>query len=247
MRVASHTDRRVHMRTLGLLGGMSWLSTAEYYRITNEEVSARLGGSHSADLIIRSFEFHAIEELQRTDWGEAARLLAEAAVALVESGAEALMICTNAMHKVADRVEQEAGVPLLHIADALAATILADGHETVALLGAKYTMLGEYYVGRLREQGLEVIVPDEEDRTLIDDVIFTELVRGVFDDESRAEYVRIIEQLRREGATATILGCTEIPLLVSAADTDAPLYDSTHVHALAGVEWMLGESGRLEA
>ena len=235
------------MKTIVMLGGMSWESSLEYYRIMNEEISARLGGSHSADLIVRSFDFHEIEELQRTDWSEAARLLAEAGVALVDAGAGGLMICTNAMHKVADAVEQAAGVPLLHIADALATTILADGHEKVGLLGANYTMLGEYYVGRLREKGLEVIVPDEEDRALIDGVIFAELVRGVFDDESRAEYVRIIEQLRQEGATAAILGCTEIPLLVTASDTDAPLYDSTRVHALAGVEWMLGESGRLEA
>jgi aspartate racemase len=235
------------MRRLGLLGGMSWLSTAEYYRIINEEISARLGGSHSADLVVRSFDFHDIEELQRTDWEDAARTLAEAGVALHGAGAEGIMICTNAMHKVADAVEKAAGIPLLHIADALADTILEDGHETVGLLGANYTMLGEYYVGRLRERGLEVIVPDEEDRAIIDSVIFAELVRGVFDDESRTEYVRIIEQLRHEGATATILGCTEIPLLVSDEDTDAPLYDSTRVHALAGVAWMLDESGRLES
>ena len=227
------------MRTIGLLGGMSWLSTVEYYRIMNEEVSARLGGAHSASLVLRSFDFHDIEELQRTDWDEAARVLADAGVALVDAGAEALMICTNAMHKVAEQVEAASGVPLLHIADALAAVILADGHSTVGLLGANYTMLGEYYVGRLRKRGLEVLVPDEEDRAIVDDVIFSELVRGIFSDESRAEYLRIIEQLHHEGATATILGCTEIPLLVRPEDTDIPLYDSTQVHALAGVEWML--------
>ena len=219
---------------------MSWLSTVEYYRIMNEEVSARLGGAHSADLIVRSFDFHDIEELQQTDWDEAARVLADAGVALVDCGAEALMICTNAMHKVAVRVQERSGVPLLHIADALADAIIADGHSTVGLIGANYTMTGEYYVGRLRERGLQVIVPDEEDRALVNAVVFDELVRGVFEDESRAEYIRIITQLHREGATATILGCTEIPLLVRPEDTDLPLYDSTHVHALAGVEWMLG-------
>jgi aspartate racemase len=229
------------MNTLGLLGGMSWLSTAEYYRIINEEVASRLRGLHSADMVIRSFDFHEIEEMQRSDWELAARTLADSAADLERSGAGALLICTNAMHKVADDVAAAVGIPLIHIADALADAILADGHTTVGLLGARFTMTGDYYVGRLRERGLEVLVPEGADFDMIDDVIFAELVRGVFTDASRAEYVRVIDGLRDRGATACILGCTEIPLLVGPDDTDVPLYDSTRVHALAGVEWMLGE------
>ncbi len=229
------------MKTLGLLGGMSWHSTAEYYRIINEVVAERLGGMHSADLLVRSFDFHEIEELQRSDrWDLAADELASAGADLERSGAEALLICTNGMHKVAYEVQAAVGIPIIHIADALAVAIKADGHETVAVLGARFTMLGEYYVGRLRGHGLEVLIPDGEDREVIDSVIFAELVRGTFTDESRAEYLRIMEQLRHEGATATVLGCTEIPLLVRPEDTDMPLYDSTLVHAMAGVEWMLG-------
>lgn len=229
------------MKTLGLLGGMSWHSTAEYYRIINEEIAKRLGGMHSADLIVRSFDFQEIEELQRADrWDLAAKELAQAGADLEHGGAEALLICTNGMHKVADEVQTATTIPVIHIADALADAVKADGHKTVAVLGARFTMLGEYYVGRLQSHGLEVLIPDDEDRMIIDDVIFAELVRGVFTDESRAEYLRIMEQLRHEGATATVLGCTEIPLLVRPEDTDMPLYDSTLVHAMAGVEWMLG-------
>jgi aspartate racemase len=229
------------MKTLGLIGGMSWHSTVEYYRIINEEVAARLGGMHSADLLIRSFDFHEIEEMQRADrWDLAAEALARAGSDLEAGGARALLICTNGMHKVAKEVQAAVEIPVLHIADTLADAALADGHQTVGVLGARFTMLGDYYVGRLRERGLEVLVPDAEDREIVDNVIFAELVRGSFTDESRAEYLRIIEQLRMEGASATILGCTEIPLLVSQRDTDVPLYDSTRVHAMAGVNWMLG-------
>jgi aspartate racemase len=229
------------MKTLGLIGGMSWHSTLEYYRIINEEIASRLGGMHSAELLVRSFDFAEIEEMQRSErWDLAAEALAAAGSDLEHGGAGALLICTNGMHKVADEVQAAVDIPVLHIADALADAALADGHETVGVLGARFTMLGEYYVGRLRDRGLEVIVPDAEDREVVDGVIFAELVRGVLGDESRAEYLRIIEQLRMEGADAIILGCTEIPLLVHQEDTAVPLYDSTRVHALAGVTWMLG-------
>jgi len=229
------------MKTLGLIGGMSWHSTLEYYRIINEEIAKRLGGMHSADLLVRSFDFAEIEEMQRSDrWDLAAEVLAKAGSDMEQGGAGAILICTNGMHKVAEEVQAAIDIPVIHIADALAETIIADGHSKVAVLGARFTMLGDYYVGRLRERGLEVIIPDAEDREVIDSVIFAELVRGTFTDESRTEYLRIIEQLNHEGATATILGCTEIPLLVRPEDTDLPLYDSTLVHAMAGVEWMLG-------
>ena len=229
------------MKTLGLIGGMSWHSTVEYYRIINEEVAARLGGMHSADLLVRSFDFAQIEEMQRSDrWDLAADALAKAGSDMERDGAGALLICTNGMHKVAEEVQASVDIPVLHIADTLAKVALADGHKTVGVIGARFTMLGEYYVGRLRDCGLEVLVPDAEDREIIDSVIFAELVRGTFTDESRAEYLRIIEQLRMEGATATILGCTEIPLLVRQEDTELPLYDSTRVHAMAGADWMLG-------
>ena len=229
------------MKTLGLIGGMSWHSTVEYYRIINEEVASRLGGMHSADLLVRSFDFSQIEEMQRSDrWDLAAEALAKAGSDMERGGAKALLICSNGMHKVAEEVQAAVGIPVLHIADALADAALADGHETVGVIGARFTMLGDYYVGRLRARGLEVLIPDAEDREIIDSVIFAELVRGTFTDESRAEYLRIIEQLRMEGGTAAILGCTEIPLLVRQEDTDLPLYDSTRVHAMAGVNWMLG-------
>jgi aspartate racemase len=144
------------------------------------------------------------------------------------------------MHKVADEVAAAVGIPLIHVADALADAILADGHSTVGLLGARFTMTGDYYVGRLRERGLEVLVPEGADFDMVDSVIFAELVRGVFTEATRDEYVRVMEDLKARGATAVVLGCTEIPLLVGSGDTDIPLYDSTRVHALAGVEWMLG-------
>jgi aspartate racemase len=229
------------MKTLGLIGGMSWHSTLEYYRLINEEIASRLGGMHSADLLVRSFDFDQIEDMQRSDrWDLAANALAKAGADMESSGAGALLICTNGMHKVAEEVQAAVGIPVLHIADALADAIKADGHSKVGVLGARFTMLGDYYVGRLREHELDVIVPDAEDRDIVDSAIFAELVRGIFSDESRAEYLRIIAQLHHEGATAIILGCTEIPLLVKQEDTDVPLYDSTRVHALAGVEWMLG-------
>lgn len=228
------------MKRLGLLGGMSWHSTAEYYRIINEEIASRLGGSHSADLLMHSFDFQEIEDLQHAhDWDEAGRRLADAAANLEAAGAEGLMICTNAMHRVAAAVTGATSAPLVHMVDALVAAMEADGHRAVGVLGARSTMEGEFYVGRMDELGLEVLVPPEEDRALIDAVIFAELVRGSFTPESRAEFVRIIEGLAERGATAVVLGCTEIPLLVGPDDTDVPLYDSARVHALAGADWML--------
>jgi aspartate racemase len=229
------------MKRIGLLGGMSWESTAVYYRFVNEEVRERLGGLHSADCLVRSVDFADIEPLQREDrWDEAGSLLAEEARTLGAAGAEVLMLCTNTMHRVADRVRAATDAQFVHIADATAAAVLGQGLSTVGLLATAYTMEQEFYVGRLRdEHGLEVLVPDDEDRRIVHDVIYRELCVGVVRDESRAEYRRIMAELARRGAGAILLGCTEIDLLVGPDDSEAPVFDTTRLHALAAVDLAL--------
>ena len=229
------------MKTIGLLGGMSWESTETYYRLINEGVKARLGGLHSAQIAMVSVDFAQIEELQGADdWEEAGRVLAEAARGIEAAGADFLVIATNTMHQVAPAIEAAIGIPLLHIADATAEAIRAAGIGTVGLLGTAFTMERDFYRGRLVERhGLGVLVPDAEDRATVHRVIYDELVLGEIRDESRTEYLRIIDGLRERGAEAVIEGCTEISLLVQQDQTEVPLYDTTALHAVAAVEMAL--------
>lgn len=223
------------MKRLGLLGGMSWESSVEYERIINRAVRRELGGVASADLVIRSFDFSVIEALQAAgDWGAAGDLLVAAARDLVHCGAEVLVICTNTMHLLADRIETEVPVPLLHIADATAAAVQRVGVRRVALLGTRYTMEAPFYAGRLRDRfGLDVIVPDEPDRSVVHDVIYDELVQGVIADASRDAYRDIVARLIGRGAEGVIAGCTEIELLLSADDVPVPYFPTARLHAEA--------------
>jgi len=229
------------VKTIGLLGGMSWESTETYYRLINEGVKERLGGLHSARIAMVSVDFAPIEELQAADdWETAGRVLAEAAEGIEAAGADFLVIATNTMHQVAPAIEAAIEIPLLHIADATAVPIRAAGVETVGLLGTAFTMDRDFYRGRLAERhGLEVLVPEAEDRATVHRVIYDELVLGEIRDASRTEYLRIIDDLRRRGASAVIEGCTEISLLVKPEHTDVPLYDTTALHAAAAVEMAL--------
>ena len=231
------------MKTIGLIGGMSWESTVPYYRLVNEGIKARLGGLHSAKVVLYSVDFHEIEQLQRDgDWDAAGELLAEAARRLQAAGADLLVLCTNTMHKVAPQMEAAVSIPLLHIADGTATAIKAAGHRTVGLLGTRFTMEQDFYRQRLQDgHGLQVIVPEADDRRVVHDVIYDELCRGVVRDESREAYRRIMEDLVARGAEAIILGCTEIGLLVSRQDARVPLFDTTALHADAAVEAALAE------
>jgi aspartate racemase len=225
------------MRRIGLLGGMSWESTAEYYRLVNELVAARLGGLHSADCLLRSVDFAEIEVLQREDrWEEAGERLAEEAWALERAGAELLVLCTNTMHKLAPEISRAISIPFVHIADTTADAVKSKGLTRVGLLATAYTMEQEFYVGRLRERGLEVIVPGADDRRIVHDVIYDELCRGVVEASSRDEYRRIMRTLADEGAQGILLGCTEIDLLVTQADSPVPVFDTTRLHAERAVE-----------
>jgi aspartate racemase len=229
------------MKTIGLIGGMSWESTIPYYRQINEVVKASLGGLHSAKLILYSVDFHEIERLQhRGDWAAAGELLANAACALENAGADFLVICTNTMHKVAPAIELAVSIPLLHIADPTAIAIKRAGHTKIGLLGTRFTMEQDFYKQRLRENhGLVVLIPNQEDRDIIHRIIYDELCQGKILAESRAEYKRIMAALANQGAEAIILGCTEISLLVSAADSSVPLFDTTSIHARSAAEWAL--------
>jgi len=220
---------------------MSWESSSEYYRLVNEEVRDRLGGLHSADCLLRSVDFAPIEELQRTGrWDQAGAVLAAEAQALVTAGAELLVLCTNTMHKVADRISEAIDVPFVHIADTTADAVRAAGMTRVGLLATAYTMEQEFYVGRLRDRhGLTVLVPEDADRGLVHDVIYRELCVGVVDDGSREAYRRIMRELAARGAECILLGCTEIDLLVGAADAPVPVFDTTRLHARKAVELAL--------
>lgn len=226
------------MKRIGLLGGMSWESSIEYYRLVNEITRDRLGGLHSADCLLRSVDFAEIELLQREGrWDEAGARLAGEAGALAAAGAELLVLCTNTMHKVADRITDAIDIPFVHIADTTAHAVRAAGMQTVGLLATGYTMEQDFYVGRLRDMhGLEVLVPGAADRRVVHDVIYDELCVGVVRDASRDEYRRIMGDLARRGAQGILLGCTEIDLLVGAEDSPVPVFDTTRLHAERAVE-----------
>lgn len=234
-------DETYPMRTIGIIGGMSWESSAEYYRIMNETVRDRLGGTHSARCLMWSFDFHTIEALQEAgDWDGAAAEMVDAARRLEAGGADLLVIATNTMHRLAPQIEAAVGLPLLHIADPTAAAIAVERSSTIGLLGTRYTMEQDFYRGRLeRRHHLEVLIPDEPDRTMVHDVIYDELVLGVVSAESRARYVAAIDVLVERGAQGVILGCTEIELLVGADDVSVPVYPTTALHARAAVDWAL--------
>lgn len=229
------------MKTIGLIGGMSWESTVEYYRIINEEVKARLGGLHSADCLLYSVDFAGIEQCQQTGrWEEAGRILAQAAKRLEQGGADFIILCTNTMHKVAETIKEAVSIDFLHIADATAAEIEKAGLQRVGLLGTRYTMEQEFYRERLESRGLQVLIPREEDRLLVNNIIFQELCLGEIKPGSRREMQRIIKDLVSRGAEGVILGCTEIPLLVKKEDTAVPLFDTTRIHAVKAVDAALG-------
>ncbi|MDD8031395.1 MAG: aspartate/glutamate racemase family protein [Acidobacteriota bacterium] len=229
------------MKTIGLMGGMSWESSLEYYRIINKEVQKRLGGVHSAKCLMYSVDFAEIEVLQhRGDWPELARILSQVGQALEAGGADFLVLCTNTMHKVASEIETAVSIPLLHIADPTADKIKSRGFKKVGLLGTRFTMEDDFYRGRLEGQhGLEVLVPDESDRDTVHKIIYQELVIGRLEQESKNKFASIIKKLSQQGAEGVILGCTEIGLLVKKKDSILPLFDTTAIHAEAAVNLAL--------
>ena len=231
------------MKTIGLLGGMSWESTVGYYRAINQGIRQQLGGLHSAQIVMYSVDFDPIEKLQHSgDWQATGEILADCGRAIEAGGADFLLICTNTMHKVAEQVEEAVDIPLLHIADATGEVMQRDSIKKVGLLGTAFTMEEEFYRGRLADKfNLDVIVPEQEDRRLVHDVIYRELCLGKIRQQSRQEYARIVEELAEAGAEAVILGCTEIGMLISNRDTNTkiPLYDTTAIHAAKAVEWAL--------
>lgn len=229
------------MKTLGLIGGMSWESTADYYRVINEEVKARLGGLHSAKICLWSVDFAEIEVLQHQGrWAETAVILAKAAQSLEAAGAESVLICTNTMHKVAPEVSAAVKIPLLHIADATGEVLKAEGITRVGLLGTRFTMSERFYRERLEQQfNIDVLVPDEDDQALVHRIIYDELCLGKVKEESRHAYIKVMERLTAQGAQAVILGCTEIAMLVKPEHTDIRLFDTTRIHAEAAVTFAL--------
>ncbi|HUV09212.1 MAG TPA: aspartate/glutamate racemase family protein [Spirochaetia bacterium] len=227
------------MKVIGLLGGMSWESSLEYYRIINRIVREKLGGLHSAECILDSVDFQGIEKLQHAgDWEELERIMIIHARRLEQAGADVLLVCSNTMHLLADRIQEKLGIPLLHIADATAVEIKADGIVRVGLLGTKFTMNEPFYRGRLEEKfGLEVLVPGEDEQESVHGIIYNELCLGRIEDSSREFFKTVIEGLVRRGAEGIVLGCTEIPLLVRREDSPVPLFDTTNIHAKAAVEF----------
>ena len=230
-------NRILFMKTIGLIGGMSWESSAEYYRLINEEVRNRLGGTHSAKSLMWSMDFAEIETLQHEgNWQALSEKMCQAAVSLERGGADFVVICTNTMHKLAEQVQACLNIPLLHIADATAKEITSKKIKKVGLLGTEFTMKQDFYKGRLADKfGLEVFIPNDEDCQIVHRIIYQELVAGIIKDESRQQYRQIIQKLVDAGAEAIILGCTEIMLLVSPADSAVPVFDTTEIHAQAAV------------
>ncbi|MBP5727116.1 MAG: aspartate/glutamate racemase family protein [Clostridia bacterium] len=228
------------MKTIGLIGGMSWESTIPYYRILNEQIKEKLGGLHSARIILYSVEFAEIETCQATgQWGKSADILADAAVKLEAAGADFILICTNTMHKVVPQIQARISVPVIHIADATADRLETAGIRKIALLGTKYTMTQDFYKSRLIDRGFEVLIPDEAGVETVNSVIYRELCLGIIKEESRAAFSRIITGLKAQGAEAVILGCTEIGLLIQQDNSALPVFDTTEIHALRAAELAL--------
>lgn len=234
------------MKTIGLLGGMSWESTVSYYQEINEGVKSVLGGLHSAKIFLYSVDFNEIEQLQHKGcWDEAAEILSAAAKAVEAGGADFLLICTNTMHKVAEEVQSSITIPLIHIADATAEKLISDNIKRVGLLGTKFTMEQGFYKHRVSEKhGIEVIVPNEQDRNIIHNIIYNELCLGEINESSRSEYIKIVDKLFSKGAEAVILGCTEIALLIQQQHTKVPLYDTAQIHASQAVKLAVCKSAR---
>jgi len=229
------------MKTIGLLGGMSWESTVPYYRAINQGIKAHLGGQHSAKIVLYSVDFHEIEACQlRGEWEKAGRILSRAALSLEKAGAECILLCTNTMHKVVPQIEKACQLPLLHIADATGQEISTSRYRQVALLGTRYTMEQDFYRGRLKENfGITSIIPDEKQRLEVNRIIFDELCQGIINLASRHFYQEVIEELQDLGAEAVIFGCTEIGLLLGQSDCLLPVFDTTEIHARYAVNYML--------
>lgn len=228
------------MKTIGLIGGMSWESTQTYYRLINQKVRAQLGGLHSAKVVLYSLDFATIEPLQRNeDWNTTAGILSSAAQSLESAGADFVVVCTNTMHKVAPQIEQSVQIPLLHIADATASALQQDQVKRVGLLGTKFTMEQDFYRERLQQHGIDVVIPNAQQREQVHSVIFNELCQGITDPKSKAAYQEIVTDLGEQGAEAVILGCTEIGLLIQPGDTKLQLYDTTEIHAEQAVQFAL--------
>lgn len=229
------------MKTIGLLGGMSWESTTHYYRLINQAINQQLGGLHSAKIIMLSVDFHPLEIfMQHGAWTECGSCLADEARKIEAAGADFLVICTNTMHKVAGVIAEAINIPLLHIADATAERIKSKNIQTIGLLGTRFTMEEEFYYGRLSEKhGLKVVIPNKDDREIVHTVIFDELCRGTISDDSRKTFLRIIKAMRDQGAEAVIEGCTEIGMLVNQSHTTVPLFDTTAIHVEQAVDLAL--------
>ena len=229
------------MKTIGLIGGLSWESSVEYYRLVNEGVKQKLGGLHSAQCLMYSVDFGPIEELmQQGNWQQVNKLLVDAALRLQQGGADFIIICSNTIHKCADSISEQTSMPVLHIADATAQKIKEQGLKKVGLLGTKFVMEGDFYRKRLKEEhGIEVIIPEEKEREFINSVIFQELCRGVFKADSKEQFKKIISKLLQLGAEGIVLGCTEIPLLIKQADVTAPVFDTMTLHAATAVKYAL--------
>jgi len=237
----SYTSRK--MKVIGLIGGMSWASTLEYYRLINQLVAAKLGGLHSARLILYSLDFEEIEQAQsQARWDEATTMMSQAGTALKQAGADFLVICSNTGHEGADAVEEKAGLPLLHIGDVTGNVITEHGLHRVGLLGTRFVMQEQFYRGRLQERfGIEVLVPGEEERAIVNRIIYDELCQGRIKDSSRRACIKIIAGLIERGAEGIVLGCTELPLLIRPGDVPAPLFNTTRLHAEAAVKLALTE------
>ncbi len=231
------------MKTIGMIGGMSWESTTSYYKLINEGVKNSLGGLHSAKICLYSVDFDEIDELQRKGrWDETAEILSKAAKSVEAGGADFILICTNTMHKVASEIEATISIPLLHIADTTAEKLIFDNVKRVGLLGTQFTMEQSFYKGRLTEKyGIEVIIPKVQQQKIVHNVIYSELCLGKIKESSRQQYLEIINQLHEQGAEAIILGCTEIPILVQQQHTSVPLYDTTEIHAAQAVKLATSE------
>ena len=222
----------MNLKTIGLIGGMSWESTVTYYKIINETIKEKLGGLHSAKCILYSVDFQEIEECQANgNWEKSGEILGEAANNLEKAGADFIVICTNTMHKVVNQIKEKISIPILHIAEMTAEKILEKGLENIALLGTKYTMEQDFYKSKLIEKGINVIIPDKNDVEIINEVIYDELCLGTINSNSKKKFLEIVDKLRNKGAEGIILGCTEIGLLIKNADTDVPLFDTAIIHA----------------